>query len=43
MTYLVVLGLLALNPYLHSITAKPDTSQVLQTILTIMFKIQRIT
>ena len=37
MTRLEFLGLLVLNPYLHSITAMPDTSPVVHKMPTIKF------
>ena len=39
MSHLILLGQLAPNPYLHSIISMPDTSPVIQTLLTITFKI----
>ena len=43
MTLPVLLGLLTLNPRLHFIIATPYTSWDVHIILTIEFKIQRIT
>ena len=42
MNHLILLGQLAPNPYLHSIISMPDTSVVIQTLLTISFKIPSI-
>ena len=39
MIHLILLGLSALNPYLHSIIVMPDTSPVVHKMLTIKFKI----